>query len=238
MTLKIGWCLCSEDAQIAFDPPARFIPPKDASGKGLGFLSCPAVRNYFDGIFFVSSPFSIRLRYTKEDGFISIKPVYPFTSISEAKFREFITVEPRETWSNSHTVALQIPSPYLFFSDTPATIEQFHPSLAQTSTMNWRVIPGKFDIYAWQRPLNWAIEWDTNLGDFVIRPGEPLYFIKFFDMQSGYEPVELVECEMTKEIKERLRLSRGITGIRKGLVPLMKKAGDARLNIKLITGGK
>jgi hypothetical protein len=57
-------------------------------------------------------------------------------------------------------------------------------------------------------------------------------------MQSGYEPVELVECEMTKEIKERLRLSRGITGIRKGLVPLMKKAGDARLNIKLITGGK
>jgi hypothetical protein len=49
--------------------------------------------------------------------------------------------------------------------------------------------------------------------------------------------VKLVECEITKEIKERLRLSRGVTGIRKGLVPLMKKAGDKRLDIKLITGG-
>ena len=237
MTLKIGWCLCAEDARIAFEPPERYIPPKDASGKGLGFLSCPAVRNYFDGIFFISSPFSIRLRYVKEDGFISIKPVYPFTSISEAKFREFVTVEPRETWSNSHTVALQIPSPYLFFSDSPVTIEQFHPSLVQTSTMNWRVIPGKFDIYSWQRPLNWAIEWDTNLGDFVIRPGEPLYFIKFCDIEKGYAPVELIECEMTQEIKERLRLSRGITGIRKGLVPLMKKAGDIRANKNLIPDG-
>jgi len=234
MTFKIGWCLCADDARIAFDPPARYIPPKDASGKGLGFLSCPAVRSYFDGIFFVSAPFSIRLRYVKEDGFISIKPVYPFTSISEAKFPEFVTIEPRETWRNSHTVALQFSSPYLFFADSHATIEQFHPSLVPTSAMNWRVIPGKFDIYSWQRPLNWAIEWDTNLGDLVIRPGEPLYFIKFLDLQNGDGTVELVECEMTQAIQERLRLSRGITGIRKGLVPLMKKAGEARASIKLI----
>jgi hypothetical protein len=53
-------------------------------------------------------------------------------------------------------------------------------------------------------------------------------------MEKGYAPVELIECEMTKEIKERLRLSRGITGIRKGLVPLMKKAGDIRANKNLI----
>ena len=155
MSLKIGWCNTAEDARIAFDPPTRFIPPKDKSGRGQGFLSCPAVRSFFDGIYFVGSPFSIQLRYVVEDGFNSIKPVYPFTSISEAKFRELVTIEPQETWTNSHTVALQIPSPYLFFSDTPATIEQFQPSLVQTSNMNWRVIPGKFDIYSWQRPLNW-----------------------------------------------------------------------------------
>ena len=46
--------------------------------------------------------------------------------------------------------------------------------------------------------------------------------------------MELIECEMTQEIKERLRLSRGITGIRKGLGPLMKKAGGMRANINLI----
>ena len=235
MSLKIGWCNTAEDARIAFDPPTRFIPPKDKSGKVQGFLSCPAVRSYFDGIYFVGSPFSVQLRYVVEDGFNSIKPVYPFTSISEAKFRELVTIEPQETWTNSHTVALQIPSPYLFFSDIPATIEQFQPSLVQTSNMNWRVIPGKFDIYSWQRPLNWSIEWDTQHGDLVIRSGEPLYFIKFCGINDSYGSVELIECDMTQEIKDRLRLSRGITGIRKGLVPLMAKAGISRSNTKLIS---
>ena len=68
----------------------------------------------------------------------------------------------------------------------------------------------------------------------MIKVGEPLYFIKFCDSNTGYAPVELIECEITKEIKERLRLSRGITGIRKGIVPLMKKAGDKRAKINLI----
>ena len=36
------------------------------------------------------------------------------------------------------------------------------------TTLNWRVIPGNFDIYSWQRPLNWAFEWDTRLGDLTI----------------------------------------------------------------------
>jgi hypothetical protein len=234
MSLKIGWCLSAEDAKIAFDPPVEFNPPKERSGKGLSFLSCPAVRSYFDGIFVISSPFSIRLRFIKEDEFISIKPVYPFTSLSEFKFRELVTIEPLETWSNSHTVVLQIPSPYLFFADTPAFIEQFHPSLVTSTAMNWRVIPGKFDIYSWQRPLNWAIQWDTSLGDLIIRSGEPIYFVKFTDGNNKLVSVELVECEMTKEINERLLLSRGITGIRKGVTPLITKAGNNRNGLTLI----
>lgn len=100
--------------------------------------------------------------------------------------------------------------------------------------MNWRVIPGKFDVYAWQRPLNWAIEWDTSAGDLVIRAGEPQYFVKFADSHSGNCSPELIECKLTPELEERLLLSRGITGIRKGVTPLMKRAGDLRNDQTLI----
>ena len=234
VALQIGWYLNVNDGGIAFDPPSRFIPQKDPSKAGKGFLSCPAVRNYFEGIFQICSPFSLRLRYTEEGKFIRLRPVYPFTSLSESKFSEFITVEPPDTWRNSHTATLQFPSPYTFFSDTPATVEQFHPSLAASTAMNWRVIPGKFDIYSWQRPLNWGIEWDTNLGDLIIRAGEPQYFVKFSEPKADGCPIELIECEFTKALEERMKLSRGITGIRKGTVPLMKKAGKLRDGQSLI----
>jgi hypothetical protein len=163
-----------------------------------------------------------------------MRPVYPFTSLTEAKFSEFVTVEPPETWRNSHTAVLQFPSPYIFFADAPATIEQFHPSLVASSAMNWRVIPGKFDIYSWQRPLNWGVEWDTSLGDLIIRVGEPQYFLKFSEPILERQAIELIECEFTKALEDRLRLSRGITGIRKGTIPLMKKAGKLREGRSLI----
>jgi len=149
-------------------------------------------------------------------------------------FRQFVTVEPIDSWRNMTTVTLQIPSPYVFFADKPVTIEQSHPSLTNVSGMNWRVIPGKFDIYSWQRPLNWAIEWDTGFGDLVIRVGEPLYFLKFTEISSGTHDADLVECEMTPQLIQRLNLSRGITGIRKSTLPLMKKAGSLRSATKLI----
>jgi hypothetical protein len=232
--LKIGWLLTAHEGGIAYDPPSRFVVEKDASLLARGVLSCPAVRSYYDGVFQILAPFSLRLRCVKEAGSLCLKQIYPFTSLTESKFREFVTVEPPDTWRNSHTVMLQLPSPYLFFSDEHATIEQFQPSLTTVSAMNWRVIPGKFDIYSWQRPLNWGIEWDTNLGDLVIRAGEPLYFIKFQDSLTGKNSANLVECRMTPALEERMKLSRGITAIRKGAVPLMKAAGKLRDGVNLI----
>ncbi len=100
--------------------------------------------------------------------------------------------------------------------------------------MNWRVIPGKFDIYAWQRPLNWAVEWDTSLDDLIIKAGEPIYFVKFSSVSRIASIVNLVEITMNPEIEERLKMSRGITSIRKGLVPIMKNQSASRGQVKLI----
>ncbi len=100
--------------------------------------------------------------------------------------------------------------------------------------MNWRVIPGKFDIYGWQRPLNWAIEWDTTLGDLIIKAGEPIYFVRFAPINRQVVEVKLIEIDMTLELEERLKATRGITSIKKGLTPIMKAQSKARGIKKLI----
>ncbi len=231
---QVGWCLTASEATVAYNPPSRFIPKKDQSRDGRGYLSCPAVRGYFDGVFAVTSPFSLRLRLTRGPDGARVQPVYPFSSLSEALFRQFLTVEPIESWRDPRLVVLQFPSPYLFFADEPVCIEQFFPSLATNVGANWQVVPGNFDIYSWQRPLNWAIEWDSSLGDFEIRAGDVQYFVRFSSMSSGSHHCELIECEITSELQERLRLSQGVTGIRKSTVPLMKKAGALRAGKSLI----
>jgi hypothetical protein len=235
MSLIVGCCSTAFEAGAAFEFPSKFTPEKDSSKKGRGYLSCPSVRSYFENIFQVKSPFSLQLRLTKSSEGYSFQPVYPFTTLSESKFLEFLIIEPVDSWRNSYIPAIQFPSPYVFFTDVPATIEQFTPTLANSSSMNWRVIPGKFNIYDWQRPLNWAIEWDTRQGDLIIRTGEPLYFVKFTELSSNSNEVELVNEPLTEIIQERLRLSRGITGIRKSTLPLMKKTGETRAGKKLIS---
>lgn len=232
--IKIGWCLDAQEHLLIYDEPKKLIPLKDNSINKKGYLSCPAVRSYCEDTFFVTSPFSLKIRFEDYNDRFEIKPVYPFSSIDENKFREFITVEHPSTWRNTNTLTMQIPSPYVFFSDEDVSIEQSHSLLLNQSKMNWRVIPGKFNIYAWQRPLNWAFEWDTSLGDFEIKSGEPIYSLKFLCNKKKNCEFELKKYEMNEKISRRLKLTKNITSVKKGISPLIEKSKNDRKKIKLL----
>jgi hypothetical protein len=236
LDISVGWCINSDSFAIAFDPPSKLIPPKDTTINSKGFLSCPAVRKFSEGIYQVTSPFSLKLRALENNGQLTIVPVYPFTSLTEEIAKIFIKIEPQETWNSTSTAVVQIPSPYVFVSDHKILIEQFSPELSKKSKMNWRVVPGKFDIYAWQRPLNWAFEWDLSCGDFEIRAGEPQYNIRFLPQEHPLEncKISLEKLELNKSIGERLALTRDVAKIRRGTSQLFSKAAQLRKNIKFL----
>lgn len=236
LDIPVGWCINSDSFAIAFDPPSKLIPSKDTTVNSKGFLSCPAVRKFSEGIYQVLSPFSLKLRAVENNGVLTIVPVYPFTSLTEEIAKIFIKIEPQETWNSSTTAVVQIPSPYVFISDHKILIEQFSPELSRKSKMNWRVIPGKFDIYAWQRPLNWAFEWDLSCGDFEIRAGEPQYNIRFLPQEQPLEncKISLEKLEINKSISERLALTRDVAKIRRGTAQLFSKAAQLRQNKKFL----
>src|SRR5574337_250826 len=149
--MKIGWCCTAFEATICFDSPKRFIPDKDNSLGSRGFLSCPAVRSYFASTYYVSSPFSLRLTCKETPAGLVAQPVYPFTSLSPNKVAEFVKIEPKSSWRTPDVLVLQIPSPYVFFADDPIIIKQDPVQLVTPSSHSWRLIPGKFNIYDWQR---------------------------------------------------------------------------------------
>ena len=232
--VKVGWCIDSKEYKIAFEPPIRLFPPKDKSEDQKGYLSCPAVRSYCDGQYVVTSPYSIKLRSFEKEDQLEIVPVYPFTSINNSLIQTLIQIEHPSTWRKKNLVTIQVPSPYVFFSDEMVTMEQGHALLTDQTTLNWRVIPGLIDIYSWQRPLNWSFEWDVNAGDLIINAGEPIYSIRFFSKSKNPIIVDLKEYQMNKKIKEQLALTKGIAAVKKGLKPYFEKAKLKRKKIKLL----
>jgi len=223
--MKIGWCFVNTEGTAAYPPPERIHLGKDPSVTKRGHLSCPAVRAAAQGVFAIGSPFSLRLRFKRVKDVVSFIPIYPFTSINESKLSEILRLEPREQWRSDDVPLFQIPSPYFFVSDVPVDVEQTHPFFSDASTLNWRIIPGRFNIHGWQRPLNWAVEWDTKCGDLIIKAGEPLYYVRFYDAEGRIIATpDLIKLKLTDELRSRLNESAGVTAIQRGTASLIREA--------------
>ena len=231
---KIGWCIESTKYKLAFEPPKKLFAPKDQSINRKGYLSCPSVRSYVEDTYVITSPYSIKLRYIEKDEHYEICPVFPFTSIHNSLVNTLVHPEHPSTWRKKNFVTIQIPSPYIFFADEEIFMEQGQPILTDTTKLNWRLIPGKIDIYSWQRPLNWAFEWDISGGDFIIKAGEPIYTLRFFSKSKKPLSVELKEYKMNKKIEDQLELTRGIAQVKTGLNPFFEKAKLKRKKLKLL----
>lgn len=229
----VGWANIAEKAALAYPPPTKYLLAKDESAKGLNFLSCPAVRSVFEHTYVVNSPFSMRFRAAESGGFLSIAPIYPFTSLSEKQVKKIVRFHPRPIWRKPNLALMQIIQPFLFFADEHIQLEQLHPTFGRTESLNWQVVPGKFDIYAWHRVISLAIEWDVRCGDLVIRTGDPLYLLRF--QNSDNKPqVNLVQHQPSPQLLERTRQFKGIVEFRRGALSLIGKAEEMRQGMRLV----
>jgi hypothetical protein len=227
--VKVGWCHAVREGSAGLPSPLKVSLEKDPSPTKRGFQSCPAVRSSIRGCYAVNSPFSLRLKCVIDGNKIAFLPVYPFTTLSEPKLREMLRLEPRYSWRRDDVPIFQFPSPYMFVADEAVEVEQLNPVLAKTTSLNWRVIPGRFDIYGWQRPLNWAIEWDTSCGDLIIKTGEPLYFVRFWG-NGGHQIVDadLIQIPLTDDLERRMSTMLGVTAMNRGTAALMVKSATER----------
>lgn len=177
----------------------------------------------------MGSPFSLKLRFSRVGDTVSFSPIYPATTLNEVKLGEMFRLEPRETWRDEHLPVVQFPSPYVFVADEQVDVEQIMPAVGQLARLNWRLVPGRFNIYAWQRPLNWAFEWDVRNGDLTVRLGDPLYWVRFYDKSGAIiEDPELIPITPSALLLERMRSFSGVTAVQRGTARLMITAAKSR----------
>ena len=233
MIIDIGWCIAEElSSSIFFDPESTAINSnKKLNIKSEGVTRCPAVHNLsINRIFSIRSPYTIKLKAIKTiDKKIDIRGVFPDTEVDRSVLPGIISIEPRELWIDQNVPILQIKMPYLFFSDVPVWINQLEaPSLKNIKS--WSLIQGRFDIYSWQRSLNFATQWFDIDNDFFIKRGDPIFQISF-DTNEASNEFKLKKVILNETIKRRILSCEGITKLIKNTGKLISSNRDPNLKL-------
>ncbi len=209
--IVIGWCIAEERSSSIFFPPisASFDSPLNENKKKGGVSSCPAVHSAGKRIFIIKSPYSIRLRAKKvTEGKLSIFPMYPETEVQDEIISSLVTIEPRDYWIQNQVPVMQIKMPYIFFSDSPAWISQLETTSLKKNK-NWSLIQGRFDIYNWQRPLSFAIQWIDTDQDISIKRGDPIFQL-MFDSDQACNNFNLRRVELHEKLIRRINSCGGV----------------------------
>jgi len=231
--IDIGWCISEERSSSIFFPPcsASFNSRSNTNKNKDGVSSCPAVHSAGQRLFFIKSPYSIRLRAQKiGEKKLNIFPIYPETEIKEEIITSLITIEPRENWIEEETPVIQIKMPYVFFSDSSAWISQLETT-SRKKNKNWSLIQGRFDIYNWQRPLSFAFQWIDNEQDILIKRGDPIFQL-MFDSDQACNNFNLSKVELHEKLIRRIDSCAGVTSLIRNTSQIINNNRDK--NLKLI----
>ena len=220
-TIKIGWCLDRDEGSAVYYDPQPTSSLTERSTKDAGVGSCPAVRDFENQTFTVRSPFTFRLRAIPDGDEISFHPVYPFTQIEEHVIQNLLLFQPKRLWRNPKYPVLQLNLPYVFVADENVLVNQIEPTKV-LGFKNWSLIQGRFDIYAWQRPLNWAIEWTNIKEDLIVRRGQPLFQL-MFQANEVNTNFTMGQIERTVEIERAITATKNVTSVMKGTKKIIQE---------------
>ena len=154
--------------------------------KETDFLQCPAVINFFKDTYIVRSPADITFKVNSNTVVVSKSQKGVIESILETS----------NTANSDVYASFQLTLPILFFSKESVEIQQL-PAFMHTNrfTSNTKIIPGKFDISKWVRPIVVGFEVVDIEKDVVIKRGDPIYYVKLTSQNNKRIKLEQVEMD-------------------------------------------
>lgn len=164
-------------ANVAFLDPVPYIPFLIKSrGKEDVFLKCPAFTEHMKNCFVVLAPFDLEIEFDKT----RIRFITPS-----------LTDNPRAyTFLNSYKINRTLDQPkgsrplislspiYTFYSLSNVELELLPPMMFNTAE-KFNILPGKFNISKWIRPVDWTFEIFDSTKNLVIKRNDPLFVIRF-----------------------------------------------------------
>lgn len=207
--MKIGWFNNTKsirlDGTVGYNPIELVLLPPEKLSKietyGT-YKHCPAFSTYVDQTYVIRSFFDLELSFNNDEIQVTHSSIEP--NLLLERFLLTDNIFPPIVHMNLFCG---------FVSDESCMIEITGNHFSQDRlNNNIRVVPGTFDIYNWQRSLDFAFEWIDLSKPVVIKRGQPLIFIRFktknINEKFQIEKIEMddylmeciARCQQTKDL--------------------------------------
>jgi hypothetical protein len=208
----VNYSVLSRDlfpSEIMFIEPVNFIKYVSSIDKReSGYLLCPAVQDFYKNVFIVLAPLDITITYDKENNRVNISGN---SGINQEFFDTYIKIRQDQPQNNDRFLLSTSFLQLVFYSQDSITYETLPVFTAYTKNSNYNVIPGKFNISRWIRPIDFTFEFVDDELPVVIKRGEPLFTFRL-SSQDGSK-VELLR-EMNNFNKELYHTMNNFTAVK------------------------
>jgi hypothetical protein len=173
-------------------------------------FKCPAVKSLIKNDFVIKCPMDLNLTFAQETGSV-------FTDRYGSNFYEKYIVN-RSVAGGS--IIMTAPPRYVFFSKSDVEMMAMDlPIISSVSSKNLKLIPGKFNISKWVRPIEFNFTVIDPSQPVTLQAEDPLFALRFYTPDNV--PVKMTRFEITQDIIRDVRSMVTIKRFRKFL-PLEK----------------
>lgn len=205
MTITINWAVVMKGAKtdpaainrfealnLITEPPENFYAYIKTKREASAYLKCYAFIDYFKNAYIIKAPLDLRIKYTKENSWLSIE------GIDQEFYDSFVQNRVGQSSENDPPLVSIFPN-YVFYSDASVEMSSL-PLPLLDGVKNTRHIPGRFNISKWIRPVDWSFEIEDIEKEIIVKRGDPL-FIVLFDTPNN-QKVILNRVPYTEELKK------------------------------------
>lgn len=228
--VTVGWLCDIAKGGVLYEPPERVASREGNRGHAKSAARCPAVIQMESRYFQIACPFDLTIGFARDDKGrpVLVNRAGTASPVRGSKISELLKLVNEAEWRYPDRPTIQLVLPYLFLADDPVYLTQLAPFLHyRRDALPGTIFGGRFPINLWPRPLMWAFEWHDPSRDIVLRRGEPLFYVQFETDQPN-RPIQLVEAEMTPDLRSYLDHISGAVNYVSQTFSLFKAAETAR----------
>ena len=173
--IDIGWTYVKNKPELDVVENLFFTPQKLSeiyNGNYSTFRRCPANTSFLKSLWVIRSPADIRIKYNRDTH------TYDISGVKQDFVDNFFDCRLNDFDKEKGNPLISLMYSYLFVADEPVWIETY-PAFLHGEVENTRFVNGGFNIYNWQRPVDFSFEIRDTKDPVVIKREQPLFYVKF-----------------------------------------------------------
>lgn len=205
MAIDVGWCTANTHcSELLFQEPemVRINIP------------CPVIGSWSAQTFVLRAPYDmeVSLKLTPQGPVLEWGDPAP-----NAEFHQLWSFARPEGWARADRPVLNWNIDNLFLADERVILETTAP-FYHLDPARWPgvMLPTRFDIQAWTRPVPWSFEWRDLSRPLSIRRGDPIQYVRLHGLRQE-ETFRIHRVEYTEEMNRAIERCRKLGPIKRGL---------------------